>query len=560
MEISINGLTERSEEFLSQLANARHRHLAGLAPRQRLTKQVADFSSLLREDTFLQVRQTADSPKTDVETKASLQRLLRFLAWGHGVAAAAADLDECAEELDRPINSSMQTMPLAEAIARLPEDFERERRHALERDLSEALWERQTSWARVIDSHIHSSAHLGFSSMRAHLETLSGIELQPWLDAAEKLLATTEDAYRDLLGYVLKRIDPQLKPQTAHWHDVLHATTVPWMRELFRAEELLPAVTRTFEDLSLPLGRLRLDTEARDDKATGAHVSAVRVPGEVYVTVNRRGGMHACAELLATLAEAQLWAHGSAGAGILERRFPETATIEGVRLLVSNFCLEEGWLKRTLRMPSAAAREAARIGAFSALASLRQAAAMLPYALEVFARGPVRPLAEEYEDRMTRALGVAVPRGGFLLNVEGVDPLALRAATLAVGLGDGLRERFNEDYFRNPATGSWFVELAARAGVDTHRPVAANLFPREPTPRAADGNLTARTDYFFALSDRTILSFAALRAVGALATDSPRFAFIALNSCISMSSSSSPSSALVPAAFCSGVSDSTFEP
>ncbi len=478
MEISINGLTEQTEEFLSQLALARHRHHAGLAPRQRLAKLVEDFPSLLRSDSFLQVRQAAASPKTDAETRGSLHRLLRFLAWGHALGAAASSLDGCAEELERPINSSMRTMPLAEALERLPEDLERERRHALERDLTEALWERHTQWSRVIDSNIHASAHLGFSSMRAQHEALSGIELQPWLEAAEKLLTTTEDAYRDLLGYVLKRLDPALKPQTAHWHDVLHVGTLPWMRELFRAEDLLPAVKRTFEDLGLGTdarGRLTLDAEPRDDASPQPLVSPVRVPDDVRLSVSRRGGRHACAELLAAFGEAQLWAHGSAGAGTLERRFPEAASLEAIRTLVSHFSLEEGWLKRYLRVPSAAAREAARLGAFTALAGLREAAAMLPYVLEVYARGPVRPLAEEYEDRMARALGVSVPRGGFLLRVGGVDPLPLRAATLEVRLTDSLREHFNEDYFRNPATGSWFVDFAARPPVDSERPVAAGL-------------------------------------------------------------------------------------
>jgi len=476
VELSINALTERAEEFLSRLAGDRHRQLAGLAPRQRLARLVDDFPMLGRKDAFLQVRQAAQSPKTDEATKASLQRLLQFLAWAHALGASAPSLDACAEELERPITSSMRTMSLAEAIRRLPEDRERDRRHALERDLTDALWERHTTWARAIDANIHSSAQLGFASVRAQHETLTGIELQPWLEAAEKLLATTEDAYRDLLGYALKRLDPQLRAQTAHWHDLVHLSTVPWMGELFRLEDLLPAVTRTFEDLGIPpgaRGRVQLDAEFRDGKAPGAHVSVVRVPDEVRVAVERRGGMDAGAELLGAFGEAQLWAHASGSAGILERRFPEG--VESVRALFAGFCLEEGWLRRYLKLPQAAAREAARLGAFTALAGLRRAAALLPYALEVYARGPVRPLAEEYEDRMARALGVAVPRGGFLLGVEGVDPGLLRGAASAVLLGDSLRERFNEDYFRNPATGSWFVERAARAGVESDRPVAANL-------------------------------------------------------------------------------------
>jgi hypothetical protein len=185
--------------------------------------------------------------------------------------------------------------------------------------------------------------------------------------------------------------------------------------------------------------------------------------------------MHACTELLAAFGEAELWAHAPEQAGTLDRRFPEPAAVAAIRSLFAQFSLEEGWLKRYLRLPSSTAREAARLGAFNALAGLRQAAALLPYALEVFERGPVRPLAEEYEDRMARALGVSVPRGGFLLWVEGVDPVALRGAAQAVGLGELLREKFNEDYFRNPATGGWFGDFARKAGVDSEHPPVGHL-------------------------------------------------------------------------------------
>ena len=475
MELSINALTERAEELLSRLANARYRHLAGLQPRQRLAKQLEDFGPLLQADSFLQVRQAIESPRTDAETKASLQRLLRFLAWGHQLKAAASSLDRRADELDRPITSSMRTMALSEALDRLPEDPERERRHALERDLTDALWERQTAWAQVIDSNIHSSAHLGFSSVRAQHESLTGIQLQPWLDAAQTLLTKTEDAYRDLLSYVLKRFDSQLKPQTAHWHDVLHASTAPWMQEHFREEDLVPAVTRTFEELGLSLSRLPFDSEHRDRKAPGAHVFPIRVPDEVRISVSRQGGMHRCVELLATVGEAQLWAQSPRTAGVLDRRFPLPATVAAVRRLVSHFSLQEPWLKRYLRLPAATAREAARIGAFSALAALRREAAQLPYALEVFYRGPERALAEEYQDRMGRALGVSVPRGPFLLGIEEVASSQLEGATLEVALSDSLQERYNEDYFRNPATGTWFQQLAGRVGIDTEHAVAANL-------------------------------------------------------------------------------------
>lgn len=477
MELSLNALAEDAEQFLGALAAARHRQLSGLGARTRLARLIEDAPpALFRTETFLQVRQTAESSRTDAQTQASAQRVLRFLAWAHRLSAAAPSLDGCADALDESITSSMRTMTLADGLDRLAEDRERERRHLLERDVSDALWERQTAWARVIDANIHSSARLGFSSVRAQHDALTKVELETWLTAAQALLTRTEDAYRDLLGYVLKRLDSQLKPQGARWHDLLHGCTAPWMRELFREEDLLPAINRTFDELHLPLRSGLLDAEPREGRAPGAHVCVMRVPDDVRLAVTRRGGRHSFAALLGAGAEASLWSRGPGSVAVIERRFPEPVTVHAVRQLFADFALEEGWLKRFLRLPSAAAREAARLGAFATLTQLRQSAALLPYALELYERGPGRALAEEYEDRMARALAVAVPRGGFLVQaIDGVAPEQLGASTLAVGWGEELRERFNEDYFRNPATGGWFSQLATTVGVSTQRPAAADL-------------------------------------------------------------------------------------
>ena len=478
MEISINALTERTEDFLRQWAGARYRHQAGVGKRPLLAKLIEEFPELTRHDTFLQVRQACENARIDADRKASLQRLLRLLAWIHPLGSAAASLDETAVELEKTVTSSLRTMPLADALGRIPDDGERERRHALERDTSDALWERQTPWARVIDATIHSSSQLGFHSVRAQYEALWGVPLQGWLEAAEKLLLTTEDAYRDLLGYALKRLDPQLKPQAARWHDLQHLGIAPWMREHFRTEELTPAVRRTLEDLGLhpnANGRLQTDTEDREGKASGAHVAVLQVPDEVRLTLSPRGGLQAYSEALSGFGEAQLWANGPRTGGPLEKRLPDPALVQAIRMLFSHFLSEEGWHKRFLRLPSPAAREAARIYAFTALAQLRASAALFPYALEVFSRGPVRPLAEEYEDRLARALCVGVPRGGFLLCIEGVDPERLRAATLEVALSDTLRERFNEDFWRNPSTGKWFEGFAGRVGTEATRPEPSGL-------------------------------------------------------------------------------------
>lgn len=449
MELSINEHAERAEAFLSRMAQARWKPV----PHGRPSPSDERTDAQHRRDAFFALKESkhADAP-----------RLLRHLAWANRVRGAHEGLFGSAEALAEPIVSSMESLPLREALARLAEDPVRDRRHALERDAGTALWDRQGPFARVVEDFVRANTAFGVD-----FETFDG-PLKPWLDAAEAFLAKTEDAYRDLLTYAFKRIDPLLKLRTARWHDVLHAATAPWMKDLFGTADLVP--TRTFDELGLHPARIPV--EDRD----GTEVFALAVPGDVRLSVRRRPGLHAQRELLEAFGEAMLWAHARADAPAIDRRFPHPSLVQTARALAGGFALEEGWLKRALRLPASSAREAARMGAFGVLTTLRTSAALLPYTVELFARGPMRALADEYADRLGRALLVSVPRGFFLLRTaDGVEASVLQGASLEVALGSGLRERFNEDYFRNPATGAWWKEWAGKAGVEPLSAAAANL-------------------------------------------------------------------------------------
>lgn len=450
MELSINALAEREAAFLGRMAQGRW------APSEHKRPDTTRPAQGER-DQYDQLRELAESAKTGEETKAATQRLLRHFAWAYRIRTAAEALFAVADAAAEPIVSSMQSMPLAEALHRIPDDAVRDRRHALERDAAQALWDRQSPWAQTADAFIRANAQLG----------LTPDVPKEWLEAAETFLLKTEDAYRDLLAYALKRIAPELKPRHARWHDVQHATSAPWMRDVFGENDLGHAATRTFEELGLQPARVRIEDRAATD------VFVIEAPGDVRVGFRRRNGMPAMRELLEAMGEALQWAHARTEDPVSARRFPHPAHVAATRALTGNFVLEEGWLKRFLRLPSAAAREAARMGALHALTQLREAAAVLPYQLELNRRGPSRGLADEFEDRLSRALLAGVPKGLYLQRVvEGVEPVLLEAASLEVALGASLRERFNEDYFRNPAAGAWFKERAGTLGTAPFDPIA----------------------------------------------------------------------------------------
>jgi len=92
------------------------------------------------------------SPRTDGARKVGLKLLLNFL--GDNLEdVRSAPAHEIIAQLLAALRSTAgagSTLPLAEAIARLPDESHRDRRDLLERESSQLLWERRSAWARRV--------------------------------------------------------------------------------------------------------------------------------------------------------------------------------------------------------------------------------------------------------------------------------------------------------------------------------------------------------------------------------------------------------------------------
>jgi len=120
-------------------------------------------------------------------------------------------------------------------------------------------------------------------------------------------------------------------------------------------------------------------------------------------------------------------------------------------------------LERYLEVPRATGRELARLFAFAELTALREACARLSFEVELYRRGPGPELREVYEDRFRGALRVAVPPGMFLFGLSShlaIGPL-LQGSALAGAVLPALRERFDEDHWRNPHAAAFLRDVAA---------------------------------------------------------------------------------------------------
>jgi hypothetical protein len=484
MELSIPALRDRLDSFLFELGGIHYRFGSGLTTDFPIQQLYAHYPELTRKDTFLQVREAADDARTDAGERRRLRRLLEFLA-GQMEDAMAAESVEAASELEAAgtVDMNHEPIPFLTALAQLPREERRERRAGLGRALGDFLWEHRSVYARRTEAAARTAETLGYGSYLELREKMTGIDATALAADCKAVLAETEDAYRDLLGYVLKKLEPSLRAWPSgegHRHDLQHAANAPWMAQHFRREELLPAVSRWLSDVGLhpnAEGRILLDTEDRPTKNPRAFVVDLRVPDDIRLVVRPGGGLDDYYSLLHEYGHAQHLAGVLRNLPVEDRRLGDTSVTEAYASLFDHFLLDEAWHRRYLRLPQSTAREAARMAAFNNLFLLRRYAAKLPYELELYQRGPSEARADEYAERQSQALAVAVHRGFYLYDV---DPQLyavryLRAWALEARLHSVLQTRFDQDFWRNPAAGHWLRELFSGGQRDDASALAERL-------------------------------------------------------------------------------------
>lgn len=493
VELSLNALVDRLDEQFFQRATRGWRVASGT---QRDMPAVAELPELTRLDAWQAVNEVLGSPRIDDAKRGRLELLRRHLARAYVEAHradATAQRDTFLET--HTFFAAAKTWTPHEARLELPRLASRESRVALAKSLAEQLRDHAGHAQRHLDLGLEAMHALKLSP-DAYVEALQGRALTPRLEHGREVLARTDAAYRDLLGYALKRVDPELQLRSAQAHDAERAALAPWLFESFRREDLQHAVSRTLTDLNLSPnadGRLTVDTDARTGRDPSPRVFELRVPDQIRLLLTPGTGLESYAGWLSSWGLALHRANVGRTLPFVERRLGDRALLQAVGLLFESFLLDEGWLKRYLRLTASQAREAARAFSFRQLQQLRVAGAHAGFSLEAAQRGPTAALEDDWLSRVSPALGVEAAHGvaPFAADVHNDAAVTLDAFALEHLWRGELRERFNEDFWRNPATGRWLVDLASRGQRDDAVAVARALGVEKLDPSAAAADRVA---------------------------------------------------------------------
>ena len=469
---SLNALRADAEAWLEELGRALARAEPGAAP---LAAVDAAHPEVVSPETALAVRGLLESSRVPEHELPRLRTLVRFLEDASLEAAAREGRSalEAARWRDAP--QSAVEAPLVEAQAELALTVERPVRLQREAAVNRA-WEVLLAQAQRVQSELASGASaLGASSL---VELLDARRDPAWpaLDL-DGFLRTTEDAYRDVLGWALGKVAPRLTPQPrgdATLADLERVGTLPgYPGALDAAEQGLRAWAARLPDAEERARRIRI----RAVPAPAARAVAVEVPQQIAlllpagaesVDVPRRFFWTGCALHLASV---------EPDAPVEHRWMGDRAVVATSGWVVRALLWHERWLRAALGLGKAAAREVARLEALVALARLRAEAALQPHLRAIATEGPTLQRLADAAEALSAALHVRVGRGRTLAQVADLDlsRRQLRAAALGSCLWAEADRRFDAEDLRNPVAARWLVAIWSQGAPEVPEQMASAL-------------------------------------------------------------------------------------
>ena len=465
---SLQALREEVEVFCRAQAEALADEAAGRVALADLAAVDRAHPTVVAPDTGSALQAALGSERTPEAQRPRLGMLVAFL--GRAVVEAETrTADDSLRQARRAkrVSAAGESRLLSTAWAAMAEEPDRPRRAALawttedaELELREGVQRRWEAMRIAAErARVAPPGALQSPEQVAALETEAG-----------EFLRSTGDAWREVLRYACRRLDPDLNPLPrgdAALHDLVRLSSAP-LAGAFPPADRLPALRLWLDRSGLTLeagGRVRLETRTPSEAPLPAACFAVDPPERIrLVTSGPAVGHGAFPALLDAAGRARAAAAVSGSAPLEARRMGDPAVRSSAGWLFRGVLRSERWLRRSLGQSRTTAREVARLSALTQLGELRMASVRLPLVRAMTASGPTRAAVEALAAALTEALFVQVTPGAVLASLARwpAEAEELRAAALAERVLRQADERFDADDFRNPGAARWLGGLWAR--------------------------------------------------------------------------------------------------
>ena len=471
--MDLSRIRDDLELFAEALSREEYLIRSGLKGESRAALVREQFASLASQSVFEEVR--GASQEAEEEEARRLRYLVEFLGTNRVEYQVCEASDRLVTaESGQTISLDGERMSLRSAEVRIKNEADRSRRAALESARLMAMEELSGIRREIVERSHEETQRLGFAGYIPFCQDLSGIDLAALGELTQPILERSQDMYRDLLDWYLRR-RVGVQPHEAQRHDLLRLFRAPEFDEHLPPQMLREAAEAPIRAMRIdPLagGRIRIDDESRPQKTTRAFVATPRIPDEVILVVRPGGGPDDYSAFLHELGHALHYAYTDAGLPVEYRRLGDPSVSEAFAFLLDGLLRERGWLRRFVGLGRPG--DLLRFTAFHKLYFLRRYTAKLAYELLLHAEGAAPRFADAYRELLAGATLVDWPRELYLADVDPFFYAAryLRAWIFEAQLRDLLRERYDEEWYRNDRTGPFLLALwreGQRQGIEDLR-------------------------------------------------------------------------------------------
>ncbi len=321
-------------------------------------------------------------------------------------------------------------------------------------------------------------------SYKGVFEEITGISLSSLSRECAAFLSDTQAMWDDTLPYYLKQ-SIGIKPSQATRSDalaLLRASEYDWA---FPGNSLHDSVGRQLREMNVDPdagGRIVYDMSDRPGKRARAFCAPTRVPEEVYLVLRPHGGQSDYTTLLHEAGHALHFAHVRPDYPFEFKWLGDNSVTESYAMLFDHRMQDRGWLLRYTEVGSAKVDDLLRLAGFEELHYLRRYCAKFLYEAEAYGTdSDWNSLPDLYVDRLSTATSFRYNRADAFIDFDPrfYSTRYLRAWQLQALINESLVERFNIDWFRNPAAGPWMInELWAEGQRESAEEIALRVGAR----------------------------------------------------------------------------------
>ncbi|MEC9489271.1 MAG: hypothetical protein UMV23_07310 [Halanaerobium sp.] len=462
----ITRLTAELEKFYSELSLNYYRFGAGLQDNLPLKEIYSKYSSLFQLDTIEMVRgQLAragdERPGFSGEQERRLTYLRGFLEDGF-LSEQVKDLSEEISSLEAgervKIHGKEYSFRYTRVLLANEEDAGERRyiagkRQDVVRKINPLREEQITRLQELCKK-------LGFSSYIDAYRQINGFDFSYLAGQMEQFLDDTEGLYYQIFSSLFQdRLGLDLT-EGGQQCDFSYLFRAPRFDEYFPGERAVPALKETLKGMGFDLDsqkNITLDVEERENKSPRAFCSAVKIPGEVYLVINPRGGQDDFHSLFHESGHAEHFGNVGQMAPFEFKRFGDKSVTETYAFLQQYLLTDPHWLKSRLGLDERVIAGYRQFALANKLYMLRRYAAKYLYELKLHAPGgePLQDRSAYYAGYLTEALGAEHLAVNYLDDTDlgFYSAQYLRAWFFEVQLRQHLRQEAGEGWFEKKEAG-----------------------------------------------------------------------------------------------------------